>query len=189
GGADDWEELARTSTNREAQVTARGIAASIRATCGDLESACRLIEEALEIPEVSQADEFLSNDLPDLVRCACEAGNLELADRLVHIDEPRFPYAAHAQVAGRALVAERRGNCEEALAGFREAAERWEKFGIPLEVAHARLGEARCLIAVGRAAEAEASLVEAHEIFERLGAVAAIQQAESVQAELTAAKR
>jgi class 3 adenylate cyclase/tetratricopeptide (TPR) repeat protein len=182
-GAEVWEEVARTTTNPEGRVTARGIAASIRGTCGDLEAACRLIEEALDLPELSQADEFISNHLPDLVRCACDAGKVELAERLLLDGGPRFPYAAHAQVTARALVAEQHGQFDDALAGFRDAAERWERFTIPSEEGHARLGEARCLIGLGRSQEALAPLAHSREIFERLGAPSLLAQIDASENE------
>jgi tetratricopeptide (TPR) repeat protein len=180
-GLEEWEEVARTSANPEARVLARGIAASVRGTCGDLEAACHLIEEALEIPAFSQTDEFIANHLSDLVRSACNAGKLELAERLLFDWEPRYPYAAHAQVAARANVAELRGQLDEALATFRDAAERWERFTIPLEVGHARLGEARCLIGLGRSQDALGPLTQAREIFERLGADALLPQLAAVE--------
>ena len=133
------------------------IAAAIRGVSGDLESACRLIEEAWAIPEAAAVDEMISTYLPETVRCACDAGKVELAERILRDVEPRFPYAAHALVGARARVAEAHGRFEEAVADYRDAAARWMAFSMPFEEGHARLGEARCLIALERRDEAHGS--------------------------------
>jgi tetratricopeptide (TPR) repeat protein len=159
----------------------RAIAASIRAVCGDLAPACRLIEEAWAFPNAATADEMISTYLPEMVRCACDAGRLELADRMVRDAQPRFPYAAHAQVGARARVAEAHGRFEDALASYRDAAARWAAFGIPLEEAHARLGEARSLIGLGRRDEAGAPLSQARAIFEGMDAVAPLARVAEIE--------
>jgi tetratricopeptide (TPR) repeat protein len=181
-GADELEEMAReAATSSERRIVSRATAATIRAVCGDLESACRLIEEAWATPGAAAADEMISVLLPDMVRCACDAGEVELAERILRDATPRFPYADHAQAAARALVAEARGRFEEALAGHRDAAASWKAFTMPLEEGHARLGEARCLIALRCQEEARAPLSEASAIFERLGAVAALGRVPAVE--------
>ena len=81
-----------------------------------------------------------------------------------------FPYSAHAQAAGKAAVAEQSGQLEEAAEGYRDSAERWASFTMPIEEVHARIGHARCLIAVGRGADAAASLAAARALCERMGA-------------------
>ena len=146
-GAEEQEDLGRSSVGAEARVVTRITAASVRGVIGDLEAACRLIEEAIAIPEAFATQPLISSLLPDLVRAACDAARVELAERILRDAEPRFPYAAHAQVAAKARTAEARGRFEDALAGYRDAAARWEVFTIPLEEGHALLGEARCLIA------------------------------------------
>ena len=125
---------------------------------------------------------MISNYLPEMVRCACDAGNLELAERILRDAKPRFPYAAHALVGGRARVAEARGEFQDALAGYRDAATRWTDFSMPLEEGHARLGEARCLIALGRQDEAQAPLSQSRAIFERLGAEAPLELVATIEA-------
>ena len=179
-GAAEVEALADASSS-EGQYVSRAIAASIRAVCGDLAPACRLIEEAWAFPNAATADEMISTYLPDMVRCACDAGKLELADRIVRDALPRFPYAAHAQVGARARVAEAHGRLEDALASYRDAAARWAAFGMPLEEAHARLGEARSLIGLGRRDEAATPLSQARAIFEGLDAVAPLARVAEIE--------
>ena len=108
-GADELEELAQEAVSPEARGITRVIAAAIRGVSGGLESACRLIEEAWAIPEAAAVDEMISTYLPETVRCACDAGKPELAERILRDAEPRFPYAAHALVGARARVAEAHG--------------------------------------------------------------------------------
>jgi len=171
-GVRELEALSREAASAEGRVLTRATAAAICGVVGDHESGCRLMEEALAIPEARVTQAFIAILLPDMVRAACDAGDLELAERLFADAVPRFPYAEHAQVAGRARLAEGRGQFEAALAGYRDAAARWAAFTIPLEEGHARLGAARCLVALGRQVDAQAPLSEARAIFEGLGAVA-----------------
>ena len=80
----------------------------------------------------------------------------------------------------RALTAEARGAHEAASAGFVDAAARWHDFGVPYEEAQALLGQARCLVALGRAPEAEPPLAAAREIFARLGAKPALAETDEL---------
>jgi tetratricopeptide (TPR) repeat protein len=185
-GAVELEERADKATP-EQQAISRAIAATIRAACGDRAGACRLIEEAWAYPDAPAVDELISNYLPDMIRCACDAGQLALAERIVRAVGPRFPYADHALVGARARVAEARSQFAEALASYRDAAARWATFGMPLEEGYARLGEARSLIALGRRDDAGAPLSQARAIFEGLGAVAPLAGVEQVDAAPTRA--
>jgi class 3 adenylate cyclase/tetratricopeptide (TPR) repeat protein len=180
-GAAELEKVA-SERSPEGQAVSRAIAATIRAICGDLAPACRLIEDAWAYPDAPAADEMISNYLPDMVRCACDAGRLELAERIVRDAQPRFPYAAHALVGARARIAEAHGQFEEALAGHRDAASRWAAFAMSLEEGHAHLGEARCLLALGRQDDARAPLTQARGIFETLGAAVPLAQVAAVEA-------
>ena len=70
----------------------------------------------------------------------------------------------------RAAVLEHHGEFLEAIPAHSSAAVLWEQFGEPYEEAQALLGQARCLVAVGRAHEAAALLAAARGIFFRLRA-------------------
>jgi hypothetical protein len=72
------------------------------------------------------------------------------------------------------LLAETSGAHEAAAARFAGAAVGWSDFGMPYEEAQALLGQGRCLVALGREAEATAPLAAAREIFARLGAKPAL---------------
>jgi hypothetical protein len=71
----------------------------------------------------------------------------------------------HAQAA----FAEGDRRLDEALAGYVEAAERWERFPHLYEHAEALLGIARCLDALGRAPQAAERRMAAERMLERLG--------------------
>ncbi|MGH2455989.1 MAG: ATP-binding protein [Candidatus Limnocylindria bacterium] len=170
---DELEELARGAKNAEPKVALLANAAFIRATFGDPQAACALLEEVLAVPDGKKVEAATTTMLPTMIRVALEADRLDLAERLLADLEPRYPYAAISQDAMRARVAEAHGRLDEALEGHRDAATRWAEFGIPLEEGHARFGEARCLIGLGRHTEAEGPLSAARAIFERLRVPAA----------------
>jgi hypothetical protein len=58
---------------------------------------------------------------------------------------------------------------EHALTLYVEAARRWKDYGHLLEEGYARLGAARCLLAMGDRKAATQPLQDARAIFERLG--------------------
>ena len=80
------------------------------------------------------------------------------------------------------LLGERRAEYESAAVDFAAAAAGWRDFGMPYEEGHALLGQGRCLVALGRAAEAAAILAAAREIFARLGARPALEETEATLA-------
>jgi Flp pilus assembly protein TadD len=104
-------------------------------------------------------------------------GDLDLARRLAAKTVASRPLDSHALVVLAALEAEHEGLNELAAERFAEAASRWRAFGAPYEEAHARLGEGRCLAALGRGDDASAPLRRAARVFRRLGADPALSQA------------
>ncbi len=121
--------------------------------------------------------------LPLAVRTAAAAGDGALVQRLAEsIDEPLQPITRHAVATAQAFATEARGEHEAATVGFADTAARWHEFELPYEEAHALLGQGRCLVALGRAAEAAPVLEQAREIFERLGAKPALAEAERLMA-------
>jgi hypothetical protein len=67
-------------------------------------------------------------------------------------------------------LAESRGDLQAAANAYAEAADRWTGFGVVPESGFALLGRGRCLVGLGRPAEAGNVLRAAREIFERLDA-------------------
>jgi len=76
----------------------------------------------------------------------------------------------HVVITARALLAEQRGQHAEAADLFAAAASRWEQFEVPWERAQALLGQGRCLLALGRPAEARPLLTAARDVLASLGA-------------------
>ena len=107
---------------------------------------------------------------PQVARSAVLLDETDVFARVHRRDELASPLRRHAQLTVHAIALEARGEFEAAAAGFVDAAARWHGFGVPYEEGHALLGQGRCLVALGRAPEAAASLAAAREIFARLGA-------------------
>ena len=72
-------------------------------------------------------------------------------------------------MAVRAALAEARGDRDAAATAYRDAAERWEAFGVAPERGFSLVGRARCLLASGRSGEAVEVLHRARDIFTRTG--------------------
>jgi hypothetical protein len=112
-----------------------------------------------------------------MVRTAVAVGDIELAGRLFADLQTPFPQHGHAVCGSRAILAEGRGDLARAIDRFREAARRWEEFGVVPEAAHARLGLGRALVAAGRTDEATEPLASARATFTRLGATPLVSEA------------
>jgi hypothetical protein len=103
--------------------------------------------------------------LPMAVRVCAAAGELELAERLLEgVGQGPAGRLEHAHVTAKAIVAEARGQAEDAAEAYAEAAEGWAEWGSVIERGYALLGLARC-------AGDEQALRQGTEIFDRLRAV------------------
>ncbi len=119
---------------------------------------------------------------PEAVRVALRLGEAAAARTLAKGPAMDVPVSAHVRTATAALLAEADGRLAEAAAGFAAAAARWRAFGVPYEEGQALLGQARCLVALGRPAEAAAPLAGAATLFARLGAAPALAETEGMLA-------
>ena len=99
--------------------------------------------------------------------------------------DARYPLDGHALCAARAQLAEHRGDHAEAAAHYAEAATPWEDFGNVPERAYALLGQARCLIALGRSG-AQEPLQEARTLFASMGYKPALAETEALLEHTTA---
>jgi class 3 adenylate cyclase/tetratricopeptide (TPR) repeat protein len=176
GGADDLLslaesaiEIARNAGSIEHSVPALALAAAVRFWTGDLQGTRDLLSELEGIPHFGEASSYPSL-LPGLVRTAVAAGDIAVAERLAGGFEPIFAYHENALCAARAILAEGRGQAEEGARLYAEAAGRWERFGVVPERGFALLGGGRCLLAIGRPAEAVEALRAAREVFAGLDA-------------------
>ncbi len=161
-------------------------AAAARMALGDTDRALSLLAGS-ETAFRSRGGFWSADVLPRAVRIALAGGDRGLAERLAVSIEPLQPLARHALVAAHALVSEARGDHEAAEAGFADAAARWHDFEVPYEEAQALLGQGRCLVALGRSAEAPVPLVAAREIFARLGAKPALAETDELMQRVTSA--
>lgn len=109
-----------------------GVAAPTRLAVGDGAGAVALMEELVGSDGLEASTEY-SYLAPVIVRCAVEAGNLDLASRLVKRIEPNLPMREHARVSGEALLAEAQGDFGEAALLFADVAARWEAVGCRFE--------------------------------------------------------
>jgi tetratricopeptide (TPR) repeat protein len=122
----------------------------------------------------------------DIVRLAVGTRDLDLARRLLEANPAMPGRSEHIVVTGRALIAEAEGRLDEALEGFRDAAERWAGYGHVIEHGNALIGVGRCLIALGRPAEAIEPLREARELFAAPGATVLVAEVDDLLAETAA---
>jgi tetratricopeptide (TPR) repeat protein len=153
-------------------------AAAVRLEQADVGGARALLEEIERTPHVRDNVNY-GRCLPEAVRTALAAEDPELAARLTQDIEPVYPLHEHALITTRALLAEHRGGYAEALGAFADAADRWDRFEMPWERAHALLGQGRCQIVLGRASEATAALRDAREIFASLDAKPALAETDA----------
>ena len=85
-----------------------------------------------------------------------------------------------------AALAEANGDLQATAAGYADAAERWQTFGVVPEQAFALLGQGRSLTALGRTAEASPVLQRAREIFLALQAAPALAETDELLQQATA---
>ena len=182
----DWlEATTRESGHVDQIIVNLGVAARARAALGQNEQAAALLAE-IEATPGSRENAYYPAYLPAMVRTALALGNLELAERLIIGVEPRTPYEEHALATASAALAEAHGDLEAAAAGYADAAQRWQAFGVVPEQAFALLGQGRCLTRLGRTSEASPVLVQAREIFLALQAAPALAETDELLQQATA---
>jgi tetratricopeptide (TPR) repeat protein len=159
--------VARTVGDLQVQAPVFVAAAVVEHARGDDEHALEHVRE-FEQATRDGPTEYRELQSPEVLRVCLEAGEIELAEKVLG-DRPVF--VTRTQVAvltGKALLAEARGGTGEAAALFREAAATWESYGDPFERAHAIAGLARCLTALERPDEAEEARGQAARLFTAL---------------------
>jgi class 3 adenylate cyclase/tetratricopeptide (TPR) repeat protein len=139
---------------------------------GDHQGTKALIREALEMTTGESMVERVAH-LPELVRLAAAAGDPGLADQLMDgTDELPLERYRLARLASEAVVAEASSlpDLERALMGHERASKEWARWGNPLEMGYALFGAGRCLVRLGRSAEARERLDAAAKVFAKLQA-------------------
>ena len=144
-------------------------AAGVRRSMGELDAARRLLVSCAELPGLEEEYTF-DWHVPGAVRHASALEDAALARRLAAIAVPGRPMHRCVEPTTQALLCELTGDAASAGRHFEAAAARWCEMDVPFECALARLGQGRCLVALGRASDAAAPLGEALEILVGLGA-------------------
>jgi hypothetical protein len=155
-------------------------AGAVVARCLGRAGAARDLVAELEALPAARADtnQYLLY-LPENVRIALAAGDLDLARRLISGVEPKLPIQHNELLMTRAAIAEAEGRTDEAARGYAEAATFWERVGNVPELVFALLGAGRSLDELNRGDEARPYLEKAREIVAGLGAVGMLGQAEA----------
>jgi len=122
------------------------------------------------------AVETLAPVVPVAVRQAIALGCSDLAEELLALVDDGHPWTAWVRTAGRAAVAEARGDLGAAAEGYAGAAAGWHEFGHVLEEAYAHLGLGRCMVAAGTENAATSALLRARELFEMFEAGPALRE-------------
>ncbi len=161
--------LARAVQHAEVTAPAYAVAAQIESALGRGPEALELVEEFARATEATPS--YRLHYLPDVLRVLAALGRLDRGAALVP-DEPLAVSVRHRidLVTVRAILAEARGDLEDAGARYAEAGARWLAYGSALEHALALAGEGRCLRATGRADAAAEPLGRAREALAKLGA-------------------
>ena len=176
----EWAvEHARDMAEPQAISVAHSAAATVRLSLGDPEGAKALLLELEATAHVRESPSYVRS-LPEAARTALASGAPDLGARLIEGMAATWPQQQHARVTVRALLAEHRGEHSEAARLFADAATRWEAFEMPWEKAQALLGRGRCLLALGRSAEAIGPLRQARDIFTTLGARPSIDETDAL---------
>lgn len=167
----DWlDEIERVLRAGDMQGLVMALAhiAEARAALGQTDVALSLLTEAATRSDV-RADLSYVQHAPVLARTAAAVGDPDLGDRFVE-GEGRTPREEHALLTARAVLAEARGDTAAAVELYVDAARRWADFATPVEEAYAQLGAGRCLLTLGRKAEARTALERARSLWTDLKA-------------------
>ena len=149
-----------------------------------------VIELAREFASTTEDElDYRALFLPLVTRQLVAAGEVGLAEELV-ASLPRHPSArrvALSVLTSEAVVAEARGDVEGALLRYREAALGWGEYRFSLECGRSTIGAGRCLLALGRDAEAVQALTEAKRLLRALGARLFVAEADALLVRAVAA--
>ena len=165
----DWLHDAARETQSTEVVVQAAAAAIAWASLGMGDRVAALLDELASSPRVGEQGTYAAW-LPSFVRAALAIGDLAVAERLASGLEMRSPFAEHSGVAVGAALREAGGEFETAADAYREAADRWERFGVVAEQAFALLGLGRCRFGSARPTEGAEALRRAGAIFQHMGA-------------------
>jgi class 3 adenylate cyclase/tetratricopeptide (TPR) repeat protein len=158
---------ARRTTSEEL-VPALAVAALVAQMRNKAEVAVARVEELERATEGNGP--WRSRHLPTALRALIAAGELEKAENLSNGIDVTATRDRDCVLTGKAILAEAKGDMEQARNLHQQAAQRWADYGFVLEEGQAHLGLARCLMALGDRETATEPLQKARAVFSRLGA-------------------
>ena len=177
-------DTTRATENAEDLVNGLGPAAVTHAALGERDEALTLLEEIAATPGILDAPSVPAW-LPWWIRAAIDLGEPDLAAQIVGAFEPRFPLGQFARTAARAALVEVQQGPSSALTAYLDVINQARTFGSVIEEGFARLGHGRCLVRLGRTAEAVDGLQHARIMFASLGARPALAEIDSLLGEIT----
>jgi class 3 adenylate cyclase/tetratricopeptide (TPR) repeat protein len=184
----DVEELlprAREIGYAEFLAPALILAAEVALVRGDRTQASVLLDGFEAATE--RTPEYRRLYLPVAVRLLVAIGRLDDAARMVEeADGSRSKRLRLSFGSATAVLAEARGDLEDAARGYAAAADLWAGYGFVLEEARARLGLGRVLLRLGRGAEAGEPLGCARALVESLGATPLVEEVDQLLADTVA---
>jgi class 3 adenylate cyclase/tetratricopeptide (TPR) repeat protein len=160
------------------------VAALQRLDRGDHAGARALVEEVDALMADRPGFRSWLLDWASRVCLADEAG--QLLRSLIERGVEHMTRDANSMTSARATLAEIEGDLAAALDRYEDAARRWADFPSALEHGHALAGAARCLLALGRPAEATDRLQEARARYASLGAAPLVAETDGLLARATA---
>jgi tetratricopeptide (TPR) repeat protein len=184
GLEEEFLDRARDIADPQILVPALTMGAVIEERRGNHGVALRLVQETEET--TSELPRFRAQYLADATRVALSAHGIDLARRLIEGSASDTTRDQHSVRTARAAVAEAERRLEEAERLYREVATQWQEFGHALERGLALLGLGRCLRDLKKMPDAEASLIDARNIFVELGAQPLIKEANALLGGATA---
>jgi len=174
----------RATENAEDLVNGLGPAAVIYAALDDREEALKLLQEIAATPGILDAP-TAPPWLPWWIRAAIDLREPDLAAQIVDGFEPRFPLSRFALTAASAALVEAQQSPDSALTAYLDVINQAQTFGSVIEEGFARLGHGRCLVRLGRTAEAVDGLPHARMLFASLGARPALAEIAALLGEAT----
>jgi tetratricopeptide (TPR) repeat protein len=175
---------ARDVADLQSLVPALAVSAHLARMSGDHKAAIDLIEELDQVTRHSTP--WRSRHLPTALRVLIAAGEVEKAKRFASGIEVTATSDCTCVLTGQAILAEAKGQIEQARNLYQQAAQRWADYGFVLEEGQAHLGLGRCLIALAEREASTEPLQKARTIFSELGARSLLDEVDRHLGEATA---
>ena len=156
--------------------------------CADDDTATMLIHLDAFTASTASKTTFRTGFMTLALRMLARAGERDRASELLDIDGDAGRSSQRLRLShdtGLAVFEETWGDASAALGRHAEMTAGWEAYGFPLEAALCRVGQARCLVTLGRPADALERLSQARPTFEALGASSYLDDLEVVERRAT----